>query len=85
MHTERCCITYYFSFLILAYFVSLRAFLIVLYFINSLFKRKSVSKFTEVCIKTSKISYFSVSIKLAEKKKMPLKEFGLERGVRKKF
>ena len=44
-----------------------------------------MSKFTEVCIKTSKISYFSVSIKLAEKKKMPLKEFGLERGVRKNF
>ena len=66
-------------------FCFIKSFLIVLYFINSLFKRKSVSKFTEVCIKTSKISYFSVSIKLAEKKKMPLKEFGLERGVRKNF
>ena len=49
------------------YFVLLKAFLIVFYFINSLFKRKSVQKLTEVSIKISKISFF-YSFKLNEKK-----------------
>ena len=49
------------------YFVLLKAFLIVFYFINSLFKRKSVQKLTEVSIKISKISFF-YSFKLNGKK-----------------
>ena len=31
-------------------------------------------------IKICKISYFSLSLKLNEKKKMPLKKYSLERG-----
>ena len=46
---------------------------IVLYLINSLFKRKNVQKLTQVSIKISKISYFSFSFKLNEKKKVALK------------
>ena len=43
VYTERCCVTWYFSLTCLAYFVSLKDFLIVFYFINSLnLRRKSV-------------------------------------------
>ena len=55
------------------YFDSLKIFLILFYFINSLFKRKSVEKLTQVNIKVSKISYYSFNFKLNEKKKVPLK------------
>ena len=44
-HLE-CCITRHFLFMSLAYLVLLKVFLIVFYFINSLFKRKSVLQFT---------------------------------------
>ena len=69
----------------LAHFVLLKVFLIVFYFINSLFKRKTVWKITQVSIKISKISYFSFSLKLNEKKKVPLKNYGLDRGVTRKL
>ena len=71
----------------LAYFVLLKSFLILFYFINSLFKRKRVWKLTQESIKMSKYSYFSFSFKLNEKKKAPLKKYGLERGggVTRKF
>ena len=57
----------------LAYFVLLKVILIVLYFINSLFKKKSVRKLTQMTIKISKIGYFSFDLKLKNKKKKPLK------------
>ena len=57
----------------LAYFVLLKVFLVVIYFINNLFKFKSVYELTQVSIKISKISYFSFSFKLNEKKKVALK------------
>ena len=57
----------------LAYFVLLKVILIVLYFINSLFKKKSVRKLTQMTIKISKIGYFSFNLKLKNKKKKPLK------------
>ena len=63
----------YFSFMFLAYFVLLKVILIVLYFINSLFKKKSVRKLTQMTIKISKIGYFSFDLKLKNKKKKPLK------------
>ena len=80
------------------YFVLLKAFLIVFYFINSLFKRKSVQKLTEVSIKISKISFF-YSFKLNEKKNVHKKirygerererererEGGRERGERQSY
>ena len=40
--TERCFINCYFSLMVLGYFFLLKVFLIVVYFIHSLFKRKSV-------------------------------------------
>ena len=40
MQIERCCITCYYSVMILAYFVSLKVSLVVPYFLDSLFKRK---------------------------------------------
>ena len=83
MQTERCCISY-FSLKLLASSVKLKVFLTVTYFINSLFKRKSVKKLTQLSIKISKISYFSVPFKLSEKK-VPLKKFCLESGVTRKF
>ena len=57
----------------LAYLVLLKVILIVLYFINSLFKKKSVRKLTQMTIKISKIGYFSFDLKLKNKKKKPLK------------
>ena len=63
----------YFSFMFLAYFVLLKVILIVLYFINSLFKKKSVRKLTQMTTKISKIGYFSFDLKLKNKKKKPLK------------
>ena len=63
----------YFSFMFLAYFVLLKVILIVLYFINSLFKKKSVRKLKQMTIKISKIGYFSFNLKLKNKKKKPLK------------
>ena len=60
MQTERCCISCYFSLKLLASSVKLKVFLTVTYFINSLLKRKSVKKLTQLSIKISKISYFSV-------------------------
>ena len=45
VETENCCITCYFPLIFLAFFVLLKGLLIVLiffYFVNSLFKRKSV-------------------------------------------
>ena len=66
MQTERCCITHYFSLTLLAYFVLLRVVVIVFYFINSLFKMKSVSKLMQMSIKVFQISYFSLSLKLNE-------------------
>ena len=41
---------------------------------NSLFKRKSVLKLTQVSTKISKIGCFPFTFKLNEKKKMPLKK-----------
>ena len=63
----------YFSFMFLAYFVLLKVILIVLYFINSLFMKKSVRKLKQMTIKISKIGYFSFNLKLKNKKKKPLK------------
>ena len=54
----------------LAYFALLKYLLILPYFNNSLFTRKSVLKLTQVSIKISKISYFSFTSKLIEKKKL---------------
>ena len=62
-----------------AYFVLLKVFLIVFYFINSLFKRKSEYKLTQVSIEISKTSYFYFSFKLNEKKKVPLRKYDLGR------
>ena len=59
--------------MLLAYFVSLKVFQIVSYFINNLFKRKSVYKLTQVTIKISKISHFAFRFTLNEKKKLPIK------------
>ena len=84
MQTERCWINCYFSFTFLAYFVLVEYFLIVSYFINRLFKRISVLKLTQVSIKISKIDYFSFTFKINEKKKVLLKNFGLEKGGYKK-
>ena len=42
VQTERFCINCYFSLMFLGYFFLLKFFLIVVYFINSLFKRKRV-------------------------------------------
>ena len=52
----------------LAYFVLFKVILIVFYFINNLFMRKRVSKLTQVSIKIFKISQFSFTFKLNEKK-----------------
>ena len=73
VQTERCCINCYCPLIFLAYFVLLKVFLVVIYFINNLFKFKSVYELTQVSIKISKISYFSFSFKLNEKKKVALK------------
>ena len=63
------------------YFFSLfrftKSFLTVIYFSNSLFKRKNVQKLTQM-------SYFSFSFKLNEQRKVPLKKHGLKRGGYKK-
>ena len=79
VQTERCCINCYCPLIFLAYFVLLKVFLVVIYFINNLFKFKSVYELTQVSIKISKISYFSFSFQLNEKKK-PLKKYDLQRG-----
>ena len=50
VQTERC-LSCYFYLMFLAFFVLLKVFLTVFYFINSLFKRKSVKKLTQVSIK----------------------------------
>ena len=63
----------YFSFMFLAYFVLLKVILIVLHFINSLFKKKSVRKLTQMTIKMPKIGYFSFNLMLKNNKKKPLK------------
>ena len=57
----------------------------VLFYINSLFKRKRVLKLTQEIIKIPKVSYFSFSFKLNEKKKMPFKKYGMERKGYKKI
>ena len=44
VNTERCCITWYFPLKCLAYFVLVKAFLIVFYFFNSLNLRGEVYK-----------------------------------------
>lgn len=66
--------------MILAYFVLLKVFLIVFYFDDRLFKRKSVEKSTQVSI-----SYFSFSFTLNENKKKPLKIRFREEGYKKIF
>ena len=68
--------------MILAYFVTLKAILIVFYFINSLFKRKNV---TQVSIKISKICNFSFSFKPNDKKKVPLKNMVWRGRLEEKF
>ena len=50
------------------------------YFTNSLFKRKSIQKLTQVSIKILKTGYFYFTFKLNEKKKVPFKKYGMERG-----
>ena len=65
------------------FFVSLKAFYnSALFFINSLFKTKSVLKLTWVSIKISQINFYSFSFKLNEK--VPLKIW-FEEEVRRKF
>ena len=63
-----------------AYFVLLKVFLVVFYFIISLF----VQKLKEKSIKKSKISYFSFTFKLNEKKKVPLKNMVWREELQKK-
>ena len=55
------------------------------YFIDSLFKRKSVLKLMQVSIKVFKITYFSFSFKLKEKKKVPLKNMVWREWVTRKY
>ena len=55
-------------------------FLMVLSFINSLFKRKSVHKLAQVSIKISKISYFSFSFKVNRKEKSAIKKLWFGEG-----
>ena len=62
-------------------FIQLKVSFMVSYFIKSSFKRESVWKLTQLSIKKSKISNFSVTFKLNNNKKMPLKNFGLERRI----
>ena len=62
-------------------FCFIKGFLIAFYFTNSLF----VWKLTQVSIKISKISCFSFSFKLNNKKKVLLGKYGLERGLQKNF
>ena len=62
-------------------FIQLKVSFMVSYFIKSSFKRESVWKLTQLSIKKSKISNFSVTFKLNNDKKMPLKNFGLERRI----
>ena len=81
MQVERCCITSYFSLMFLVYFVLLKGILIVFYYFGSLF---SFKKLTQMRIKISRISYFSFSFKLNNKKKVSLKMLAL-RGVYKKM
>ena len=81
MQVERCCITSYFSLMFLVYFVLLKGILIVFYYFDSLF---SFKKLTQMRIKISRISYFSFSFKLNNKKKVSLKMLAL-RGVYKKM
>ena len=69
----------------LAYVVLLKVFLTEFYFINSLFKRKSLLKLTQESINISQVSYFSFSFKLTEKKTVPLKNMVGERRVTKNF
>ena len=64
----KCYITCYFSLIFLCY-------------IDSLFKGKIVQKLTQMRIKISRISYFSFSFKLNEKKESVVKKYGLERGL----
>ena len=54
-------------------------------FIDSLFKRKSVLKLMQVSIKVFKITYFSFSFKLKEKKKVPLKNMVWREWVTRKY
>ena len=49
------------------------------YFINSLFKRESIKINSKI-----EIGYFSFTFKLNEKKKVPLKKIGLERGEKRR-
>ena len=62
-------------------FIQLKVSFMVSYFIKSSFKRESVWKLTQLSIKKSKISNFSVTFKLNNNKKMLLKNFGLERRI----
>ena len=68
--------------MILAYFVLLKVFLIVFYFDDRLFKRKSVEKSTQV---STRISYFFFFFMLNENKKKPLKIRFREEGYKKIF
>ena len=67
---------------VLAYFVLLKVFLTVFYFISNFFKRRSLQNLTQISIKISEISYFSFSFKL---KKAPLKKRLEREGYKKKF
>ena len=62
-------------------FIQLKVSFMVSYFIKGLFKRESVWKITQLSIKKSKISNFSFTFKLNNNKKVPLKNFGLERRI----
>ena len=70
---------------ILHYSRFIKSFLIVLYLINSLFKRKSIYKLTKESIKIFKVSYFSFSFKLNEKKRVSLKIWFGDEGYKKLF
>lgn len=54
------------------------------YFIDILFKRKIVSKLTQVSNKIFKMRYFSFTFKFTKKKKVPLKIW-LGEGFTRKF
>ena len=70
---------------VFSFFILLKAFLIVLHFINSLFKRKSVQTLKQMSITRTKISYFSFSFKLNEKKKVLLKNMVWTGGLQETF
>lgn len=82
---EGFCITCHFSLMFLSYFILLKLCLKLFYLINSLFKKTNVQKITQVgSIKAFKISYFSSTFKLNERK-VVLKSMVLRSGYKKIF